>query len=332
MTVACSIIIPTRDRADVLDACVASLTRQGAGRDRFEVIVVDNGTDDRTRAVADRYAGKLQLAYVRALEPGLHVGRHAGMRKARADLLVFGDDDIVAEPGWVESVLDAFAAPDVALVGGNNRPLFEATPPSWLVRMWERPVYRGRALPGLSILDFGEEPFDIDPHFVWGCNFAIRRGVLLEAGGFHPDAMPRDRIRWRGDGETHVSAFIARTRRRAVFHPGASVAHRVPAARMTAGYFAERSFAQGVSDSYTDLRRSGGGRVSWTHRIAREFRPVLQDLRRLAGTGGDAVAREVREIEAAMREGYRRGYDFHQSEVKNDPALRAWVGQEHYLA
>lgn len=331
MTVACSIIIPTRDRPDVLDDCLASLTRQRAERDAFEVIVVDNGTGDATRGIADRYAMELQLAYVRAVEPGLHVGRHAGMRQARTDLLLFGDDDIVAEPGWVASVLDAFTGPDVAMVGGNNRPLFEAPPPAWLVGMWERPVYRGRALPSLSILDFGEQPFDIDPHFVWGCNFSIRREVLLEAGGFHPDAMPRDRLRWRGDGETHVSAFLARTGRRAVFHPGASVAHRVSTARMTGQYFAERSFAQGVSDSYTDLRRSGRGRSSWTRRIARALRPALQDLRRLAGNGGDAVTREIREIEAAMRKGYRRGYDFHQSEVKGDPVLRAWVEQEHYL-
>ena len=114
---------------------------------------------------------------------------------------MFADDDIKAEPGWVEAVVRTLENPKIALVGGNNYPLFEEPPPEWLVRWWDRPVYKGRALGSLSILDLGEGVFEIDPGYVWGCNYSIRRESLLKAGGFHPDSVPKERLLFRETGK-----------------------------------------------------------------------------------------------------------------------------------
>src|SRR5688572_12584126 len=89
-----SVIIPTRDRAGLLECCLESLTRQTLPRDEFEVLVVDNGSTDSTPEVAKRFSGRLNLVYVLEPEPGLHSGRHAGVRNARADVLLFGEDDL----------------------------------------------------------------------------------------------------------------------------------------------------------------------------------------------------------------------------------------------
>jgi len=89
-------------------------------------------------------------------------------------------------------LFEAFSYPDVVLVGGNNLPAFALPPPAWLERWWNQPVYKGRALGYLSILDFGDGVFDIDPAFVWGCNFSIRKEQLIQYGGFHPDAFPAE--------------------------------------------------------------------------------------------------------------------------------------------
>lgn len=330
MTAALSVIVPTRDRAETLDACLDSLRTQTLPLESFEVIVIDNGSIDHTAAVLARHASGLHLRSHRELEPGLHFGRHAGMRRAASDLLVFADDDIVAEPTWLAAILDAFTDPDVTLVGGNNRPLFEGEPPAWLRAWWERPMRHGRALGHLSILDFGNGRFTIDPGYVWGCNYAIRRQALMAAGGFHPDGVPAERLRWRGDGETHVSDWVRRSGQRTLFDSGASVRHRVPAARMTPEYFARRAYAQGISDSYTDVRRRGRAPSSLTDRVHRRGRIALTRAVATARDRVDRSGRELREVMRAAQLAYLKGYDFHQREVRGDPALLNWVLQENY--
>lgn len=326
-----SVVIPTRNRAPLLDACLQSLAAQSLPTYEFEVIVVDNGSSDDTARVAASHAARLQLRSEFVDVPGLHAGRHAGMRLARSDLLVFGDDDILASPTWLSSILAAFEDPTVALVGGNDLPMFEVPPPAWLSRWWDTPSRYGRALPHLSILDFGEGRFEIPPRLVWGCNFSIRREALVAAGGFHPDALPRECLRWRGDGETHVSDWIRERGLRAVFDSGASVRHRVSAERMTREYVIDRSYAQGISDSYADIR---AGRRPWRSMVLgcrRRARVALARGRRALSRHRDPVAAELCEIQASGLAAWRAGYDFHQAEVRSDPSLLAWVMQEDYL-
>lgn len=326
-----SVIIPTRNRARTLDACLGSLVSQSIGADAFEVVVVDNGSTDDTREVVVRHKPLIDLKIVDAAEPGLHVARHAGMRAAASDILIFGDDDIVAGPDWVASVVAAFSDGAVALVGGNNLPLFECAPPHWLTRLWERRAGRGRALATLSILDFGEGRFDVDPHYVWGCNFSVRRDVLLAAGGFHPDAMPADRIHLRGDGETHVSEWIVRAGMRAVFDSGASVHHAVPALRMTPEYFFQRAYAQGISDSYTDIRIHGTSKIPAQVRIRRRTRNWARRIAAAARYPTSTTGRESGRVVRRSLLGWQSGYDFHQRAVDEDPGLLAWVVRENYL-
>lgn len=326
-----SVIIPTRNRANVLGACLESLTQQTLPIDQFEVVVVDNGSTDGTRQVAARYASEIDVRVEHAPEPGLHVGRHAGLRAARSDVLVFADDDIVAGRAWLAAIVDAFSSKDVALVGGNNLPLFEQQPPAWLQRLWERPMARGRALPSLSILDFGKGRFEIDPHFVWGCNFSIRRDILLAAGGFHPDAMPQEHLRWRGDGESHVSEWIRHSRYRTVFDGDASVQHRVPSSRMTGDYFARRAFAQGVSDSFTDIRRARRPAARVPTRLRHFLRGAYQAAMLKFRRPIDGVDADLISVRHGMLDGWRRGYAFHASEVRSDANLFAWVTKETYL-
>ena len=332
-SVQASVIIPTRNRAQVLKSCLESLTRQSVSKEQFEVWVIDNGSTDDTAAVAQAFADRLTLSCVSAPEPGLHIGRHEGMRRANSDILIYADDDIEAGPSWVQAVVEAFEDPSVALVGGNNYPLFEEQPPAWLERWWNRSVDRGQALAYLSVLDFGIGRFEIEPGYVWGCNYSIRRNVLLRAEGFHPDGMPAERLSYRGDGETHVSEFVRQSGLKAIFDSSASVHHRVAATRMTSSYFCQRAYAQGVSDSYTEFR-SANGRTSLTARIRWILDQRLRAAHRLArrvASVGDSVGHELANIRSDMQKAYRDGYLFHRNSVQVDPDLRAWVLMENYL-
>lgn len=328
-----SVIIPTRNRAGTLKTCLSSLQRQTLPSGEFEVIVVDNGSTDETKEVANTFAESSNLVYCYTQEPGLHIGRHEGLRLARTSILVFGDDDIEAESTWLEAIVELFNDPAVGLAGGNNYPAFEACPPAWLSRLWNRSVYKGRALGTLSVLDFGHGIFELDARYIWGCNFAIRRDVLERSGGFHPDGVPNERLRYRGDGETHVTEFVRASGMKAMFDSRASIYHLVSKERMTRDYFRRRYYAQGVSDSYKDIRKANGipdSRLSLLNFTRRARRRLIDKVKQL-GHSNDRVEAELAAVLRSSQQAYWDGYRFHMKEVAKDPALLAWVLRPSYL-
>jgi len=323
-----SVIIPTLNRADFLAAALDSLTRQSFSTDQFEVLIIDNGSTDNTHAIVEKYSSLLDnIRYFYELEPGLHVGRHVGMLAAKGEILVFADDDIEALPSWLISIKESFDNSKVTMVGGNNHPLFLEPPPKWLKKMWNRPTLRGcKSISSLSVIEFTTPRREISPYLVWGCNFAIRKDVLLQAGGFHPDGMPKELIRFRGDGETHVSRYVAATGMKCIFHAGASVYHKVTPDRMTFAYFRQRGFNQGVSDSYTQLRKQDETVRSSKHNLVKRamnyaFHQFLSFL--------DSA--DVKKAFNEQKLGYSKGYAFHQAAYRDDPEVREWVHRTTYI-
>src|SRR4030042_3888930 len=126
-----SVIIPTRNRAHHLVGVLSSLRAQTYEAECFEVLLVDNGSTDNTREVCESYRTLLpNFQYLYDSQAGLHVGRHLGMKRAKADTLVYTDDDIEAFPTWLEGVAEAFCNKQVVLVGGKNLPKFQLEPPA----------------------------------------------------------------------------------------------------------------------------------------------------------------------------------------------------------
>lgn len=322
-----SVIIPTRNRSNHLATMLSTLELQVLSKSRFEILVIDNGSTDETRAVFEAYRSNLEnMRYFFDATPGLHVGRHIGLQEANGDILVYADDDIEATPGWLAAIAECFADPDVALVGGNNLPKFATPPPDWLLRLWRRPFLDGHAIPALSVLELPAGRREISPFYIWGCNFSIRKQVLLDAGGFHPDGMPQDLIRLRGDGETHVSRHVLKSGLKCIFHPGASVYHKVTPERMTFAYFRQRSFNQGVSDSYTSLRNRSAAAATRYSLLRRAARWGWQRLKDLMLFDSD-VKRALHE----MKIGYREGYAYHQQMYQEYDEVRAWVHKPLYF-
>jgi len=324
-----TVIVPTRNRADLLGTALESLDSQTLSKDAFEVIVVDNGSTDHT---AELVSGLVQqrgnLRYVREPVPGLHAGRHRGLQEAHGDVLVYIDDDIRATPCWLEAIADNFADPDVVMVGGNNYPDFQGPVPGWLEKLWARPALGGQGIVYLSVLALPDGRREMSPYLVWGCNFPVRKQVVLDAGGFHPDSLPGELIRFRGDGETHVSRYVLENRLRCNYDSRVSVYHAVTRERMSFDYFRQRAFNQGVSDSYTRLRnpvtcRSLSDYRATAQRFLGKVRRKLQRYRE-----DDP---ELRKLAVLMREGYQEGFEYHQKMYREDAEVRAWVHKPDYF-
>jgi glycosyltransferase involved in cell wall biosynthesis len=130
-TARCTVIVCTRNRPECLNECLASLHAQRYRS--FDVLVVDNGSDDRrTYEVARRW----QARYVASPLIGLSRARNHGASVATTELIAFIDDDAVAHPGWLGRLVDEFTDASIAVVAGRILPFGgdEAADP--LARAW----------------------------------------------------------------------------------------------------------------------------------------------------------------------------------------------------
>lgn len=116
-----SIVVPTKDQPFLLERCMEGLLER-TSYDRFEVIVVDNGSRGRaTRDVIRRVAQDPRVSVVRDERPfNWPALNAAGVEAARGDVLVFLNDDVyVLEPDWLREMVSQAIRPDVGIVGAK---------------------------------------------------------------------------------------------------------------------------------------------------------------------------------------------------------------------
>src|SRR5438477_8864136 len=114
-TTTASVIVSTRNRAELLRGCLESLLaeRPAIG---WEVIVVDNASTDETAATVERcheLADGIRLEYLVEERLGLSHARNRGVAEARGEYLLFTDDDVLVQSGWVNALCAGFSAGDV---------------------------------------------------------------------------------------------------------------------------------------------------------------------------------------------------------------------------
>src|SRR5712691_10295422 len=235
-----SIIVPTFNRCAALERTLNSLIKIDRQEENYEIVIVNNGSTDGTSGMVEGFRSQLQCRFLNEPLPGLLSARHRGAIESAGDICVFIDDDVRLDPEWLNALQDGFKDPSVILVGGPSRPLFEVDPAPWL-KTFQSVEEAGTLCVPLSLFDGGDKVKEIDPIYIFGLNFAIRRETLFAQGGFHPDCLPGPLQRYQGDGETGLSMKIKRSGLKALYHPQASLDHEVPASRLTEAYFAHRA-------------------------------------------------------------------------------------------
>jgi glycosyltransferase involved in cell wall biosynthesis len=243
-----SIIVCTRDRARVLPRALRAAAGQVTDFP-FEILVVDNGSRDDTRAVVERLSADMaSVRYVHEPEAGLSRARNRGAADARAPLLVYLDDDAEPVPGWLAAVRAAFRETPAAIVGGPILARFEVPPPPWLTEH----------LSLLSCQDLGSERRLVDrPPYVFGANLAVRRDDLVRLGGFD---VSLDRLgkKLLQDEDTDLCERVLAGGRTIVYEPRAGVLHWIPPERVTREYLRRRAFDTGRSVGHRLRRRRSG--------------------------------------------------------------------------
>jgi len=176
-----SIVIPTYNRADVLERTLAHLDAQQYPADRFEVIAVDNSTDD-TPLVVERLARTsrpaLRLLHVPERLPA--VKRNLGLRAATGDLVLFLNDDVWAVPHLLAEHARAHAAHKGQLVAVLGHVEQSAEMPKTPFLEFYRPfAYH-------EIAAFADRP--VSPRYFWSMNLSLSRAEMIARNlVFHED-------------------------------------------------------------------------------------------------------------------------------------------------
>ena len=113
-----SVIIVTYNRAQMLKEALESLTTQSRIPD--EVLVVDNNSSDQTKQAAESFNGRLNIRYIFEPIQGTSTARNTGISHAAGDVIVFFDDDCIAQRDWLHYMEMPFLRdPAIGMVGGE---------------------------------------------------------------------------------------------------------------------------------------------------------------------------------------------------------------------
>ena len=238
MSVTTSVIICayTADRWPQLLSAVESVRKQTTLVGEV-LVVIDHNAELLRRAEAAMPDVRVMASTGR---PGLSGGRNTGIAASTGEVLLFLDDDAIAEPDWVSNLLAAYADPHVLGVGGAAHPVWEgSTPPRWGPAEFGWVVgcsYRGQPVTTARVRN------------LMGCNMSLRRTVLEAVGGFD-DGLGRGADNAFGCEETELCIRARQLMPDGdfIFEPTAVVRHWVPRSRATWSYFRARCRAEGAS-------------------------------------------------------------------------------------
>ncbi len=257
-------IVCSHNGATTLGRALCSLSRQTLERERYEIIVVDDGSEDGTSELSAAYEGVRTIRL--ETNAGLAAARNAGVAASRAGLVAFTDDDCEADPEWAAAVLQAFEEPHLDGIGGAAVPapdtsvvlrflavhnplrplgaqLLESNHPLHRLRLYLRELWTP-----------GELACGAQLYSVAGASMAFRRQAILDLDGFD------EAFAFGGEEEDLCRRLHART--------GGAVLRYEPRARVL------HYFQPGLGDTLRRSRSYGRGNAR-SARKHQDVRPIV---------------------------------------------------------
>jgi glycosyltransferase involved in cell wall biosynthesis len=197
-----SVVIPAHQAEETIDRCLDALAQQTVPRASYEVIVVDDGSTDGTRA---RVQAQDDVCLVTQSHAGPAAARNLGIQQARGKIVLFTDADCQAAPDWVERMVGPFREDSVAGVKGAY-----LTCQPEIVARFAQMEYEDRydRMVRYEFIDF------VDTYAA-----GYRRDLLLSYGGFDP-ALHAVSVE-----DQELSFRLAEKGHKMVFEPRAQVYH-----------------------------------------------------------------------------------------------------------
>lgn len=197
-----SVIIPVFNDTERLRACLAALTQQTYPSDRFEVIVIDNGSTIPVE-LGDDYVG---VRLLREPRPGVNRARATGVESARGSLLAFTDADCLPDTHWIREGVACFErTPNCGVVAGHVTMYDDGAPPPTVATM-------------LSVATHLRQEQFVRGHWAALANVFTSRAVLNHVGTLNPAYLSSGETEWCA--RVHAAGYqIVYAARAEVRHP-----------------------------------------------------------------------------------------------------------------
>jgi len=193
-----SIVVPTYNAEDTIGPLLESLLR--LDYPEYEIIIVNDGSKDRTQEIVERYPVRL----INQANRGASAARDAGLRATSREIVAYVDSDVAVTSDWLKHLVQPFADTTIGATTGRTVFLRNEKCASWMRSMdIERRNAHRKVFTRLAN----------------GPNAAFRREILLKVGGFDP--------RWYHAEDTEVSYRIWQMGYRIQYVPDA-VVHHIP--------------------------------------------------------------------------------------------------------
>ena len=209
----------------------------------WQLIVIDNNSTDATPDVIKAFTGRLPLRSAFEPRPGQANARNRALAETSAEYLIWTDDDVLVDGGWLAAYARAFAAhPDAAFFGGPVEPWFEGEPPRWLRDHWEE------VASVFAVRQLGDTAFALDAQRVpYGANFAVKVAIQ-RSYPYDPSLGLRPGSEVRGE-ETQNLRRLLTAGYTGWWVPDAKVQHFVPRQRQSLAYLRQFFVGQGEVQS-----------------------------------------------------------------------------------
>lgn len=209
-----SVVVPTRNRKELVARLLGSLAKQTIARDEFEVIVVDDGSTDGTESRVSTAAAEsgLRARCVRNPNRGTGSARNYGTQLSEAEFIAYMDDDVVCRDDCVANALSHFTSDQIGaveatmLIAGTDEPLLKKSAAQGFIT--NAIFYRKSALDRIG--GFADDFFDPDSGLFFRDDLDLGFR-LLEAGyqAVHAD----DVVAWHPFIYHDLSACFVHARR-----------------------------------------------------------------------------------------------------------------------
>jgi glycosyltransferase involved in cell wall biosynthesis len=205
-----SVIIAAKGSGDTLEACLKSVV--SIDYPSYEVILVDDGLDDKARTIANNYKEKIQV--IKNTGAGPSSARNCGVKSCRADYVAFFDSDCIIDKCCLAELVEALEKyPDAAGSGGIQLLPSNATPFQKLVYYFLKKLgfiaeYSRTGKNSQDMMTVNHNP---------SCNVLYKRVVFLETGGFKENL-------WPGE-DVELDYRLVRAGYKLIWNPQAKVYH-----------------------------------------------------------------------------------------------------------
>ena len=175
-----SVVIPTSNRAELLKAALESLASQSVAKHQYEIIIVDDGSNDGTAAICQAFSLRLRLKYFRIENSGISAAKNLGVFASRGSILLFFDDDDVADSDLLRQHLVSHGLhpeENAAVLGYTTwAPSLAVTEVMNYVTEIGQFLFSYRNLKDGQVLDYT---------YFWGGRSSCKRSLLVKHGIFN---------------------------------------------------------------------------------------------------------------------------------------------------